>query len=89
VSLRAPRPNRRFSVTPPCTTPQVEDLDGNQLYQTLGVSRRATPAELRSAFRAAARTRHPDKGGDARAFAALRQAFEARGAGAVLWGDGR
>ena len=41
--------------------------------------RDATPAQVRAAYRAAARTHHPDKGGDARAFAAVRAAFETLG----------
>jgi len=48
------------------------------LYVLLGVTRKATLADLRAAFRVAARTSHPDKGGDARAFAAVRHAYEVR-----------
>ena len=58
--------------------PQVDDLSGNALYECLGVPRRATPAAVRAAFRAAARVHHPDKGGDPKRFAQLRHAFEAR-----------
>jgi hypothetical protein len=57
---------------------QVEDLNGNALYERLGVTRRASAAAVRAAFRAAARVHHPDKGGDARTFAQLRHAFEVR-----------
>ena len=53
-------------------------MSGNALYERLGVTRRASAAAVRAAFRAAARVHHPDKGGDARTFAQLRHAFEAR-----------
>ena len=56
----------------------MDDLSGNALYECLGVPRRATPAAVRAAFRAAARVHHPDKGGDPKRFAQLRHAFEAR-----------
>ena len=62
----------------PRPAPQVEDLSGNALYERLGVTRRASPAAVRAAFRAAARVHHPDKGGDPKRFAQLRHAFEAR-----------
>jgi hypothetical protein len=56
------------------------------LYTVLGVSRNATATQLRAAFRAAARDSHPDKGGDAHVFAAVRHAYEVAFArGAVPW----
>ena len=45
-------------------------------YLVLGVPRTATAAAIRSAFRAAARLQHPDRGGSASEFAQLRAAFE-------------
>ena len=57
----------------------VDDLRGTKHYDALGLRRDATPAQVRAAYRAAARTHHPDKGGDARAFAAVRAAFETLG----------
>ena len=49
----------------------VDDLRGTKHYDALGLRRDATPAQVRAAYRAAARTHHPDKGGDAEAFRAL------------------
>ena len=50
-------------------------------YAILRLPRSASAAEVRLAFRAAARECHPDKGGDATRFAAVRAAFEARNRG--------
>lgn len=44
-------------------------------YEVLGISVRATPEEVRAAYRRAARTRHPDAGGDARAMTELNAAW--------------
>lgn len=44
----------------------------------LGLSRSASTADVRHAFRSAARACHPDKGGEAGAFAAVRAAYQAR-----------
>lgn len=46
------------------------------LYDTLGVSRDASDEDIRRAFRKAARTEHPDKGGDEQKFAAINRAYE-------------
>ena len=55
----------------------VEDLEGTAHYDALGAPPTATAAELRSAFRAAARRTHPDKpGGSATAFARVQRAWE-------------
>lgn len=45
-------------------------------WEVLGVRREATKAEIISAFRALARTHHPDAGGDAVTFKRLRDAYE-------------
>ncbi|SIQ14917.1 DnaJ domain-containing protein [Rhizobium sp. RU20A] len=45
-------------------------------YETLGVARDAGEAEIRAAFRQAAKSAHPDQGGDAEAFAQLSAAHE-------------
>lgn len=44
-------------------------------YEVLGISVRAGPDEVRSAYRRAARAHHPDAGGDARAMTELNAAW--------------
>lgn len=44
-------------------------------YQTLGISPKAEAQEIKSAFRALAVKHHPDKGGDARLFAVVQEAY--------------
>lgn len=46
------------------------------LHDILGVSVSATEAEIKAAFRARARTAHPDKGGSAEEFNELRTAYQ-------------
>jgi len=48
-------------------------------YEVLGVAARATPDEVRDAFRRAARDHHPDAGGDARRMADLNAAWHVLG----------
>lgn len=45
-------------------------------YETLGVTRRARPSVIKSAYRALVREMHPDTGGDAAEFRAVREAWE-------------
>jgi hypothetical protein len=45
-------------------------------YQTLGVARNCSRGEAQEAFRARARTAHPDRGGDILTFIRLRHAYE-------------
>lgn len=45
-------------------------------YETLGVKEDATDADLKRAYRQKATEHHPDKGGDARDFAEVAQAYE-------------
>ena len=45
-------------------------------YAVLGVARAATHAEIRSAWRRAARATHPDLGGDVEAFHVVAAAYE-------------
>lgn len=57
----------------------VYDLKGSAHYDVLEISRDATASQIKSAYRAAARVHHPDKGGDAAAFAKVQLAFEILG----------
>lgn len=45
-------------------------------YALLGVAATATLAEVKAAFRARAHEHHPDRGGDAEAFMAIKKAFD-------------
>lgn len=45
-------------------------------YEILGLSPRATPAEIKSAYRQSARETHPDLAGDADRFRALSEAYQ-------------
>ncbi len=54
----------------------VDDLRGDAHYRALDVETTATAAEIKRAFAKRARECHPDKGGDAETFAAVRKAFE-------------
>ncbi len=46
------------------------------LYERLGVDRKAGPAEIKKAHQRLVKTHHPDKGGDAEEFKKIQQAYE-------------
>jgi DnaJ-class molecular chaperone len=46
------------------------------LYQTLGVNKNATPEEIKQAYRRLAMTHHPDRGGDEKQFQEIKNAYE-------------
>jgi hypothetical protein len=46
------------------------------IWQTLGITARATPEEVKRAFRQRALATHPDRGGDAEAFREVQRAFK-------------
>lgn len=50
--------------------------DNTKYYEILGVSKNATPDELKKAYKKAAIKNHPDKGGDPEKFKELAQAYE-------------
>lgn len=45
-------------------------------YQTLGISKNASPDEIKSAYRKLASVHHPDKGGDTAKFQQIQEAYE-------------
>ena len=60
-------------------TPQprrVPELPRGSIWHLLGVDARASIADIRRAFRARALAVHPDHGGDAATFRALRRAYD-------------
>jgi len=56
-----------------------EPVDTESLYKTLGVSKTATSAEIKKAYRRKAMSEHPDKGGDVEKFKELTKANEILG----------
>ena len=53
-----------------------EEADTQEYYDTLGVKKTATPAEIKKAFRKLAMKNHPDRGGDEEKFKAIQTAYE-------------
>lgn len=45
-------------------------------YKTLGVKKKATPEQIKEAYRNKSKIHHPDKGGDAEEFKELAEAYE-------------
>lgn len=57
----------------------MSPVTGPNHYERLGVGADASPDDIRRAYRARAKTAHPDAGGDPDEFRLLRMAFEALG----------
>lgn len=55
---------------------EEKDVDTQQLYDVLGVSKTATETEIKKSFRKLALQHHPDKGGDEHQFKELNAAYE-------------
>ncbi len=56
--------------------PEVEPQPPQSLYETLGVSSKATQEELKKAFRQKALEAHPDRGGDEQLFKRINGAYQ-------------
>ncbi|MBL8715198.1 MAG: J domain-containing protein [Myxococcales bacterium] len=67
-----PWTTRDFAETKPAPKAPTEN---DSLWTVLGVEPTATVADIKRAFRQRALETHPDRGGDAEAFMALRQAY--------------
>lgn len=61
----------------------MSEYSGLDPYEVLGVKPEASADEIRSAWREAARTHHPDAGGDAETFKRAQWAFDAIASGAA------
>jgi len=82
-------PGRALGGRLPFETPSVEDLFGDgddeagdeqsvaEAFDTLGVSRGASDAELKAAYRERVKEAHPDHGGDQETFERVREAYAA------------
>lgn len=66
---------RRIDGEPPAPKPARPDEPAS-VWVTLGVDPSASLVEIRQAFRKRALETHPDQGGDAEAFRAVREAYE-------------
>lgn len=51
-------------------------MPADDLYKRLGISKSATPDEIKKAYRKLALSKHPDRGGDKEEFQAIQQAHE-------------
>ena len=60
------------------TTTTTDDAGASKtsIWETLGITARATAEELKRAFRQRALATHPDRGGDAEAFRQVQRAFK-------------
>jgi hypothetical protein len=58
------------------TTATTSAARATSIWETLGITARATAADLKRAFRQRALATHPDRGGDAEAFRQVQSAFK-------------
>ena len=68
-----PRPSSGRSTTAPTNAARATTTS---IWETLGITARATIDELKRAFRQRALATHPDRGGDAAAFRQVQSAFK-------------
>jgi len=55
------------------------EVDNSKFYDILGVEKTANQGDIKKAFRKAAMTHHPDKGGDSAKFQEIQKAYEVLG----------
>eukprot|EP01017_Pseudomicrothorax_dubius_P028943 TRINITY_DN3483_c0_g1_i2.p1 TRINITY_DN3483_c0_g1~~TRINITY_DN3483_c0_g1_i2.p1 ORF type:complete len:457 (-),score=146.16 TRINITY_DN3483_c0_g1_i2:95-1465(-) len=53
-----------------------KEVDNKKLYESLGVDSKASPDEIKKAFRKLAMKHHPDKGGNKDKFSEIQEAYE-------------
>ena len=53
-----------------------EQTSGHPWWQVLGINQNATQEDIKAAYRALSKVRHPDNGGDPASFAALAEAYQ-------------
>lgn len=53
-----------------------EPANTQELYDVLGVDKKATSSQIKKAYHALARVEHPDKGGDPEKFKKIQAAYE-------------
>ena len=55
---------------------EEKDVDTQKLYDVLGVSKEASEAEIKKAFKKMTLLHHPDRGGDENTFKEVNAAYE-------------
>ena len=68
--------HRRSSSRSTTATTNAARATTPSIWETLGITARATADDLKRAFRQRARATHPDRGGDAEAFREVQRAFK-------------
>ena len=70
------RPSDRSTTSTTHATKPTTKASTTSIWETLGITARATADDLKRAFRQRALATHPDRGGDAEAFRQVQRAFK-------------